>query len=100
MRHRDPIMVFFLSLITFGIYCLVWYVKTKNEMNTKGAKIPTAWLIIIPLINYFWLWKFCEGVEVVTNKEMGTGVAFLLVFFLGVVGMAIIQDKLNKVATQ
>jgi len=92
-------MVFFLSLITFGIYSLVWYVKTKNEMNTKGAKIPTAWLLIIPLINYLWLWKFCEGVELVTNKEMGAGVAFLLVFVLGVIGMAIIQDKLNKVAT-
>ena len=100
MRHRDPIRVFFLSLITLGIYCLVWYVKTKNEMNTRGAKIPTAWLIIIPLINYFWLWKFCEGVEMVTNKEMGAGVAFLLIFFLGVIGMAIIQDKLNNVATQ
>lgn len=98
MQHRGPVMVFFLSLITFGIYSLVWFVKTKNEMNTKGAKIPTAWLLIIPLIDYFWLWKFCEGVEVVTNKEMGAGVAFLLVFFLGVIGMAIIQNKLNKVA--
>ncbi len=98
MQHRGPVMVLFLSLITFGIYSLVWFVKTKNEMNTKGAKIPTAWLLIIPLIDYFWLWKFCEGVEVVTNKEMGAGVAFLLVFFLGVIGMAIIQNKLNKVA--
>ena len=98
MQHRGPVMVFFLSLITFGIYELVWFVKTKNEMNTKGAKIPTAWLLIIPLIGYFWLWKFCEGVEVVTNKEMGAGVAFLLVFFLGIIGTAIIQDKLNKVA--
>jgi len=98
MKHRDPIMVFFLPLITFGIYSLVWYVKTKNEMNTKGADIPTAWLLIFPLINLFWLWKFCEGVEVVTNKEMGAGVALLLVFFLGIIGMAIIQDKLNKVA--
>jgi len=42
MQHRDPIMVFFLSLITFGIYALVWYVRTKNEMNAKGAQIPTA----------------------------------------------------------
>jgi len=46
MEHRSPIMVFFVSLITFGIYGLVWYVKTKNEMNAKGAQIPTAWLLI------------------------------------------------------
>jgi len=99
MQHRDPIMVILLSLITFGIYALFWSVSTKNEMNTKGAQIPTAWLLIIPFVNYFWLWKFSEGVEVVTSKKMGAGVAFCLQFFLGVIGMAIIQDQLNKVST-
>ena len=98
MKNRNPILVIFLALITFGIYSLVWYVMTKNEMNTKGAKIPTAWLIIIPLVNLYWLWKFCEGIEQVTNKGMTTVIAFLLVFFLGVIGMAIIQSELNKVA--
>ena len=99
MQHRNPIMVIFLSLITLGIYTLVWDVRTKNEMNTKGAQIPTAWLLIIPFVNYFWLWKFSEGVEVVTSKKMGAGVAFILQFFLSVIGMAIVQDKLNQVAT-
>lgn len=100
MQHRDPIMVLFLSLITLGIYALVWFVRTKNEMNTRGAQIPTAWLLIIPLVGYYWLWKFCEGVDVVTNKEMGAAIAFLLVIVLDIIGMAIIQDKLNKVAGQ
>ena len=99
MKHRNPIMVIIWSLITLGIYGLFWDVTTTNEMNTKGAQIPTAWLSIIPLVNYFWLWKFSEGVEVVTSKKMGVAVAFCLLFFLGVIGMAIIQDKLNQVAT-
>ena len=99
MRHRNPMMVVLLSIITLGIYSLVWYVTTKNEMNTKGANIPTAWLLVIPFVDYFWLWKFSEGVEVVTSKKMGAGVAFCLQFFLSVIGMAIIQDKLNQVAT-
>ncbi len=98
MQHRNPIMVIFLSLITLGIYTLVWSVRTKDEMNTKGAQIPTAWLSVIPLVDYFWLWKFSEGVEVVTSKKMSAAVAFCLLFFLGVIGMAIIQDKLNQVA--
>ena len=99
MKHRNPIMVILLSLITLGIYTLVWAVRTENEMNAKGAHIPTAWLLIIPLVDYYWLWKFSEGVEVVTSKKMGAVVAFCLLFFLGVIGMAIIQDKLNQVAT-
>ncbi len=99
MQHRDPIMVFLLSIITFGIYSLFWYVTTKNEMNAKGAQIPTAWLIIIPFVNIWWYWKFCEGVELVTNKGMGVAVAFLLLWLLGIIGEAIIQNELNKVAT-
>jgi len=92
-------MVFFLSLITFGIYGLVWYVKTKNEMNAKGAQIPTAWLIIVPIANIYWLWKYAQGVELVTSKEMSATTAFILIFLLAIIGMAIVQSKFNAVST-
>ncbi len=98
MQHRDPIMVILLSIITLGIYSIFWYVATKNEMNAKGAQIPTAWLIIIPFVNIWWYWKFCEGVELVTNKGIGAASAFLLLWLLGAIGEAIIQNELNKVA--
>lgn len=98
MTKRSPIGVFILSLITLGIYMLWWSVVTKIEMNAKGAQIPTAWLIIVPIVNWYWLWKFSEGVETVTNKGMSAAVAFLLLFFLGPIGGAIIQSELNKVA--
>ena len=98
MQKRSPVMVVILSVITLGIYAIWWYVTTKNEMNAKGAQIPTAWLIIVPIANIYWDWKFCEGVETVTNKGMGAGTAFLLLFFLGIIGAAIIQSELNKVA--
>ena len=97
MTRRSPILVLVLSIITFGIYALVWYVITKDEMNRRGARIPTALLIIIPLVNIYWLWKFSEGVEKVTKGGMSGAVAFLLLFFLSVIGMAIVQSSLNKV---
>ncbi len=53
MKNRSPIAVFLLPMFTFGIYGLVWLVKTKNEMNSLGAKIPTAWLLIIPFVNLY-----------------------------------------------
>lgn len=98
MTHRDPISVVLLSIVTLGIYYLVWYVTTKDEMNAKGANIPTAWLLVIPIANYFWIWEFSKGVELVTNKGMGAGTAFLLLLFLGTIGGAIIQSNLNKIA--
>lgn len=100
MKKRNPLAVFFLSLITFGIYSIVWYVKTKNEMNRLGAKIPTAWLIIIPIISLYWMWKYSEGVGQVTKNEMSAPIAFILLFLLGSIGMAIIQLDFNKLSSQ
>jgi hypothetical protein len=66
-------------------------------MNRLGAKIPTAWLIIIPIVSIWWLWKYSEGVELVTKKEMSTVIAFILLFLLGIIGMAIIQNEFNNI---
>jgi len=97
MENRNPVAVALLTLITFGIYGIYWYVKTKGEMNEKGANIPTAWLIIVPFVSIWWMYKYCEGADEVTKGEMSTVLGFVLLFFLGLIGMAIIQDAFNKV---
>lgn len=95
MKHRSPASPLLLPFITFGIYSLVWYVKTKNEMNRAGAKIPTAWLLIVPIGNIVWIWKYAVGVEEFTNKGMGRHAAFWLLFLLGFIGAAIVQNSFN-----
>ena len=97
MTKRGPIAVFFLSIFTFGIYIIVWRVKTKGEMNRLGANIPTAWLLLIPFVNIWWLWEYAAGVERVTNKAMSRVIAFILLVLLSAIGDAIIQDAFNKV---
>jgi hypothetical protein len=96
MKQRNVAAVLVLTLITFGIYGLVWAVKTKNEMNKMGAQIPTAWLIIIPFASLWWMWKYSEGVEKVTGGKLSTVMCFVLWFLLGVIGMMIIQYEFNK----
>ncbi|MEO7364175.1 MAG: DUF4234 domain-containing protein [Candidatus Saccharimonadales bacterium] len=98
MKHRSPAAVFFLPFVTFGIYSLVWQVKTKHEMEALGAEIPTSWLLIVPIANYYWLWKYCAGVEKVTKGKQTQVLAFVLMFLLGMIGHAIIQVDFNKVA--
>jgi len=97
MTKRSPVAVFVLSIITLGIYALYWLVRTKTEMNSNGASIPTAWYLIIPLANIWWYWKFSQGVEKVTNKGMSAGVVFLMLWLLPIIGSAIIQSTLNEV---
>lgn len=97
MKHRNLAPVLLLPFLTFGIYSLYWQVKTKGEMNSLGAQIPTAWLLIIPVANIWWFWKYCEGVEHVTAGKLQGIVAFLVLWLLGPIGQAIVQDSFNKI---
>ncbi len=98
LTRRDPIMVLVFSVVTFGIYGIYWMVKTSWELNEAGADIPTAWLILIPFISIWWMWKVSEGIELVTQKEMTAVMAFILLYLLGMIGGAIIQNTLNNFA--
>jgi hypothetical protein len=98
MTQRSPAVVFILCFVTLGIYGIVWYVKTKGEMKAKGADIPTAWLMIVPIVNFFWLWKWSQGVEKVTGGSSSAGLTFVLMILLGPIGAAITQGAFNKVS--
>ncbi|MGH9598429.1 MAG: DUF4234 domain-containing protein [Terracidiphilus sp.] len=98
MKRRSPLAVLFLPFITFGIYGFVWYVKTKNEMNSLGAAIPSGWLLIVPFANIYWLWVYGTGVAQVTKGTYSALGSFLLRIFLGPIGCAILQNEFNKIA--
>ncbi len=101
MRNRNPLAVLFLPYITFGIYSLIWMVQTKRDLNEMvGTTIPTSWLLIVPIANLFWLWKYSEAVEELTYDQRSALGTFLMVFCLGFFGlgpvaMAILQSTFN-----
>lgn len=96
MKNRSPIGVFFLGFIPF--YSLYWLVSTAGEMRKLGADIPTALLLIVPFANIWWLFKFGQGAEHVTNSKTSAVLAFLVLWFLGSIGEAIVQDAFNNVS--
>jgi len=97
MKNRSPVLVILFGFITFGLYSWYWAVKTKGEMNKQGEHIPTAWIWLIPIIgSIWWYWKYSEGVENVTKKELSWVIAFLILYVLGPIGQGIVQDFLNK----
>ncbi|TMQ07257.1 MAG: DUF4234 domain-containing protein [Deltaproteobacteria bacterium] len=101
MTKRSIIAIILLTIVTFGIYHIYWLVKTKNEMVSMGADIPTGWLIIIPIANIYWMWKYSVGVEYASRGRMSSAVAFLLMFLVGyIIGPAIIQSTFNDIADQ
>lgn len=98
IKRRNPALVIIFTIITFGIYGIYWFVKTKNEINSLGAKIPTAWLLIVPIANLYWEYKYAEGFSEYVKKDSEPVLWFLLLFFLAPVAMIIFQTELNKLA--
>lgn len=98
MKNRVIWKALALTVITFGIYGIVWQVKVKGELNELGAEIPTAWWLIVPIGNIWWLWKYSEGVEKVTKGQYSAGLSFALLFLVSVIGQAILQTEFNKMA--
>ena len=98
MNKRSIAAVILLTTFTFGIYGLVWLVKTKNEMNKLGQNLPTAWWWLIPFGMIWWQWKWAGGVEHVTRGKQSQGVAFIVVLLLSSfgIGLAIVQSSFNK----
>lgn len=97
MKNRSIVAVILLPFVTLGIYAIYWLVSTKGELNKIGAQIPTAWLLIIPLVNIWWMWKYFEGAETVTNSKVSGVLMFVLDLFITLlVPMAICQDAYNN----
>ena len=100
MRNRSVIGVILFPFITLGIYYLYWFVSTKNELNEKGAEIPTAWLLIIPFVNIYWIWKYYEGAEKVTNSKVNGVLMFVInLLVTGIISNAICQDAYNNLSS-
>lgn len=96
MKQRNNIAVIVLGLLTLGIYSIIWAVKTGREMNDRGAAIPTAWLLLVPIANIWWAWRYCQGVEFVTSGRLSAALSFVMLWLLPCIGPGIIQDYFNR----
>jgi len=98
IKPRNPVSVIIFSIITCGIYLIYWVVKTKEEMKSLGADIPTAWLIIVPIGNLYFLYKYCDGFAEYVKKDKFGPVWFLITLTIFPVMPVIVQVELNKLA--
>lgn len=98
IKNRNIVSVYLLSIITFGIYGIYWTVQTKEEIKSLGGDIPTCWLLIIPIANIYFLYKYAEAFATKVKKD-DNGVLWLIVFWLiSIIMPAIVQSELNKLA--
>ena len=97
-----PLILTFLSQLALSIYMIYWLVQTKRELQALGADdIPTTWLYIIPIANIYYIYKYAEGADKVTNGKLPP----LLILFIYLLGAAFIimpvcQSQYNKISRQ
>ena len=98
MKNRSPVAVALLGIFV-PFYMLYWYISTASEMRANGASLPTSWLLIVPLVNIWWVYQYSQSVEKVTNGKTSGMLAFLALWLIGAIGAAIIQDSFNGVGS-
>ena len=98
IKKRNPALVIIYSIITVGVYLIYWAVKTKEEIKSLGASMPTIWLIIVPIGNLYLLYKYCEGFSDYVKKDKIGPVWFLISLACFPVFPVIVQIELNKLA--
>jgi len=93
---RNIWLVIFLLLITFGLYSIYWLVVTKTEMNIQGAKIPTSWLLIIPLVMFYYLYRWAQAFATLLLRAPDRTIAyFVLLALLLPIGVIVCQHDIN-----
>jgi Domain of unknown function (DUF4234) len=118
-KIRNPLGVIGLTLITLGIYGIVWYYKINKEMaeigKAKGSEEcgtnPVtsvlavtfgAFIIVPPFVSMYKTWARLSAAERLTSTPEGMepGLGFLLSLLLSPVGTYILQSNMNKVLKQ
>ena len=97
VKKRNPVLVVILILITVGLYGIYWIVKTKEEINSVGGEIPTAWLLIFPFANLYFLFRYVEGFSNYVRKDENPILWFVLWMFVPIIPVVLVQMDLNRI---
>lgn len=101
-----------LSLITCGIYGIIWFISLTDDVNTLSGETEATsggMAFLFSLITcgiYAWFWMYKQGEKldnIAVSKGLASssrGILYLVLglFGLGIVSYALMQDSLNKLA--
>jgi drug/metabolite transporter (DMT)-like permease len=115
-KIRNPLGVVGLTLITLGIYWLVWYYKLNKELAEIGkahnseecgtspgtsllAVTLGAFVIVPAFVSMYktWVRKHNAAALVGADETIEAGLGFLLSIFISPVGHYLLQSDMNKV---
>ena len=112
VKIRNPFLVFVWSLVTLGIYYVVWYYKVNRELRDAAGvnvspvvallAITVGWIVIVPPF-VSWYRTFARTAEAQRSAGLASEANPILGFILYVIAVFFLpieviyaQDELNK----
>lgn len=107
-KRRNPWGVFLLSIVTIGIYALVWWYKINNEMKNFGIQndpaVATlaislgAFILVPPFVSYY---KTADRIlkaqeQAGASERIAPVLGLLLYIVVNVFAIPYYQSQLNK----
>jgi len=112
VKNRNPFLVFVWSIVTLGIYYLVWYYKINRELRDAGGidvspvvallAVSIGWVVVVP--PFFSWYRTFERI-VAAQRAAGTHgeaspilgfILYVIAVFMLPVEVIYAQDELNK----
>jgi hypothetical protein len=79
MKRRGLLFIFFISIVTLGIYDIYWLFSTRDELVRKGYRIPTPWLMAAPLLGLVFVAILELIIHFAIDSKSGDGGLFVTV---------------------
>ncbi|MDD3191900.1 MAG: DUF4234 domain-containing protein [Bacilli bacterium] len=103
MKKRSLLMMLLLTIITLGIYEVVWYVKFQMELKAQTGKgfggLAHFLLTIVTFGIYFIYWQYAAGKRLAEQGLEDQSVLYLiLAFVFPVINPYLMQNQANKLS--
>ncbi len=111
IKKREIVTCVLLSLITCGIYSIVWFINLTDDVaylsedqEFSGAKAFLFTLITCGIYGYFWAYKLGKNIykaQIKHNLQASDNsmlFVILQIFGLGLVNYCLAQNDINEMA--
>ena len=111
VQKKNIALCIILSIVTCGIYGIYWFITLTTDANvlaeengTTGGMAFLLTLVTCGIYGYYWAYKMGERLDVAASKRgtvaQSRSVLYLIlqIFGLGIIGYALMQDSINKMA--
>ena len=112
IRSKNIAVSIILSIVTCGIYGIVWFININDDVNTvSGNQNATSGgiaflltLITCNIYGLYWMYQMGSRLDDAAAQRglltQNRGIIYLLLSFFGlsIVSYALMQDQLNKYA--